>query len=304
MRCAISASSSSLISTPRPLPSSPKDYRWSMVLARTQTNLEDYPAAIETYGKSIAIRPDRSDLYISRAELEERLMRFDDAAADYEHIYQLAYKDPQWMEKLAAVRARQGKTNEVVAALQAALDRWTSENREQLLRGCPPSGILGHARPGAEILPKQGVTRGAADFLANGENHDGVKTYVRIMTRLRQHEQAYAVLQKALEDAKAELPVLKEQVEKKGITGLTDAQWRENVREKRIETARNGVTTALQEMGNAVNTYFTPEERLAFAQFRRVETKRHESRRLGQVRCSRWRSMRISPTRKPAGASR
>ena len=27
---------------------SPKDYRWSMVLARTQTNLEDYSAAIET----------------------------------------------------------------------------------------------------------------------------------------------------------------------------------------------------------------------------------------------------------------
>ena len=38
---------------------SPRDYRWSMVLARTQTNLENYPAAIDTYGKSIAIRPDR-----------------------------------------------------------------------------------------------------------------------------------------------------------------------------------------------------------------------------------------------------
>ncbi len=42
---------------------SPRDYRWSMVLARMQTNLENYPAAIDTYAKSIAIRPDRADLY-------------------------------------------------------------------------------------------------------------------------------------------------------------------------------------------------------------------------------------------------
>ena len=204
--------------------------------------------------------------------LEERLMRFDEAAADYEHIYQLAYKDPKWMEKLAAVRARQGETNEVVAALQAALidGRPESANKYfQVAHRLESWGMLDQARKFSE----DGVTRGAADLLANGENDDGVKTYVRIMTRLRQHQQAYAVLQKALEDAKAELPIVKEQVEKKGISGLTDAQFRENVREKRIETSRNEVTTALQEMGNAVNTYFTPEERLAFAQF--AESKRN-----------------------------
>ena len=32
---------------------SPRDYRWAMVLARVQTNLEDYPAAIDTYAKAI-----------------------------------------------------------------------------------------------------------------------------------------------------------------------------------------------------------------------------------------------------------
>src|SRR4029077_15845687 len=42
---------------------SPRDYRWSMVLARPQPILENYPAAIDTYAKSIAIRPDRTDLY-------------------------------------------------------------------------------------------------------------------------------------------------------------------------------------------------------------------------------------------------
>jgi len=251
---------------------SPKDYRWSLVLARTQTNLEDYSAAIDTYAKSIAIRPDRSDLYISRAELEERLMRFDAAASDYEHIYQLAYKDPQWMEKLAAVRARQGKTTEVVAALQDALIDGRPEapgKYFQVSRRLETWGMLDQARKFAE----DGVAKAAPDLLANGENGDGVKTYVRVMTRLRQHEQAYSVLQKGLEDAKAELPVVKEQVEKKGISGLTDAQWRENARQRRIETSRNEMTTALQEMGTAANTYFTPEERLAFAQF--AESKRN-----------------------------
>jgi len=250
---------------------SPKDYRWSMVLARTQTNLEDYAAAIETYGKSIAIRPDRADLYTARAELEERLMRFDEAAADYEHIYQLAYKDPQWMEKVAAVRARQGKAKEAVAALQTALIEGRPDNAGkyfEVARRLEAWGMLDQASGFAE----QGVSTAGSDLLATGENDSGVKGYVRILTRLRQHEQAYAVLQKALEDSKAELPVLKEQVARQGVTGLTDAQWRENTRRKRMETARNEMESALRELGNIVNTYFTPEERLSFAQF--AESKR------------------------------
>ncbi|MBZ5684041.1 MAG: hypothetical protein LAP86_03320 [Acidobacteriia bacterium] len=250
---------------------SPKDYRWSMVLARTQTNLEDYPAAIETYGKSIAIRPDRADLYIARAELEERLMRFDEAAADYEHIYQLAYKDPQWIEKVAAVRARQGKVKEVVAALQAALIEGRPDSAGKYFevgRRLEAWGMLDQARSFVE----QGVSKAGSDLLASGENESGVKTYVRILTRLRQHEQAYATLQKALEDSKADLPVLKEQVARQGVTGLTDAQWRENTRRKRMETARNEMENALQELGSTVNMYFTTEERLSFAQF--AESKR------------------------------
>ncbi len=251
---------------------SPRDYRWSMVLARTQTNLENYPAAIDTYAKSIALRPDRADLYTARAGLEERLMRFDEAAADYEHIYQLAYKDPQWMEKVAAVRARQGKTKEVVAALQAALIDGRPENAGnyfEVARRLESWGMLEPARSFAE----QGVAKAGPDLLAGGEYQAGAKIYVRIMTRLRQHEQASATLQKALDEASASLPVLKEQVERQGIGGITDAQWRENTRRSRIATARNGMVSALDEMGSAVNAYFTPEERLGFAQF--AETKHH-----------------------------
>ena len=245
---------------------SPRDYHWSMVLARIQTNLESYPAAIETYGKAIAVRPDRVDLYTARAELEERLMRFDEAAADYEKIYQLAYKDPQWMEKLAAVRARQGKINEVVAALKAALIEGRPDNPNNyfdVARQLETWGMLEQARSFAE----QGVLKAGGELLASPEYHEAAKTYVRIMTRLRQQDQAYSTLQKALADASAELPLLKQQVQHQGITGLTDSQWRENVRRNRIDTARNGLEAALQEIGSAVDMYFTPEERLNFAQF-------------------------------------
>jgi cellulose synthase operon protein C len=255
----------------RTVAQSPRDYRWSMVLARTHTNLENYPAAIDTYTKSIAIRPDRADLYIARAGLEERLMRFDEAAADYEHVYQLAYKDPQWMEKIAAVRARQGKTKEVVAALQTALIDGRPENAGKFFevgRRLESWGMLEQARPFAE----QGVSKAGPDLLADSANHAGAKIYVRILTRLRQHESAFATLQKALNESANNLPVLKEQIEKQGIAAIADSQWRDNTRRSRIETARNGMEAALQEMGGAVNTYFTPEERLAFAHF--AESKR------------------------------
>ncbi len=250
---------------------SPRDYRWSMVLARIQTNLENYPAAIETYAKAITIRPDRVDLYTARAGLEERLMRFDDAASDYEHIYQLAYKDPQWMEKIATVRARQGRTNETVAALKAALIDGRPEkasNYFEAARRLESWGMLAEARSFTE----RGIKAAGPDLLAAAENHAGARIYVRIMTRLRQPEPAYAAMQSALADASSNLPVIKEQVEKQGIAAVTDRQWRERVRQTRIETARDGMAAVLEEMGDTVNSYFTPEERLTFARF--AESKR------------------------------
>ena len=245
---------------------SPRDYRWSRVLARTQTTLENYPAAIETYTKSIAIRPDRTDLYIARAELEERLMRFDEAASDCERIYQLAYRDPQWMEKLATVRARQGNGKEVVAALEAALINGRPEsasNYFEVARRLESWGMLDQARGFAE----QGINKAGADLLANADYHPGARVFARIMTRLRQQGQALTTLQKALTDSSANLPVFKEQVQKKGVSGITDAQWRENRRRVRMDTARTGMAAALEEMGTTVTTYFTPEERSGFARF-------------------------------------
>ena len=100
---------------------SPKDSRWAVVLARIQSTQEDFDSAIGTYGKAIQVRPDRTDLLAARAAMEERLMRFDEAAADYASLYERAYHDAQWMEKVAEVRARQNKTEQAIQALKTAL---------------------------------------------------------------------------------------------------------------------------------------------------------------------------------------
>ncbi|HSS96297.1 MAG TPA: hypothetical protein VLK33_04675 [Terriglobales bacterium] len=249
---------------------SPRDYHWSMVLAHIYTNLENYPAAIDTYAKSIAVRPDRTDLYTARAGLEERLMRFDDAVTDYEKIYQLAYKDPQWMLKIGEIRARQSKVDAVVSALKTAMIDGRPENAEQYAQVADKLESWGMIFQASDFA-QQAIKIADTDLLAESQHTSVATTYVRIMTRLRKHDQAYAQMQSAVEAASSVMPVLKEQVAKQGISGLTDSQWREHVRQARIYTARHGMATALQTMGATVNTYFTPEERLNFAHF--VESK-------------------------------
>ncbi|MEO8028467.1 MAG: hypothetical protein ABI823_18445, partial [Bryobacteraceae bacterium] len=98
----------------------PRDWRWPVVLAQLETQFEDFPAAITSYSRAAEIRPDRTDLLMSRARLEERLFRFDDLAKTYIRLYDLTYHDSQWMDSLATVYARQGKTPEAIAALRRA----------------------------------------------------------------------------------------------------------------------------------------------------------------------------------------
>ena len=245
---------------------SPRDYRWAMVLARLQSTLEDFPAAIDSYGKASAIRPDRTDLQVVRASLEERLLRFDEAAKDYEHLYQLTYKDPKWMEKIAEVRARQGRNADAVNALKTALIDTTPERAVKyfdVARQLEAWNILEPAKSFAE----QGVSVAGDELLASPENHEGAKLYVRILTRLRQHEKAYARLQDAVKAASNSFPILEQQVAKHGIAAISDKQWREHVLATRQQNARIGMRAALLEMGSNIARYYAPEEKQAFSDF-------------------------------------
>ena len=245
---------------------SPRDDRWAAVLARIHTALEDYPAAIAAYGKAIAIRPERVDLRTARGGLCERLMRWDDAITDYAKLYELSYKDPQWMGKIAEIRARQGRTADAVAALKVALIEGKPErpgNYFEAARRLEAWSMLPEARSFAEM----GVHAGGADLLASAENHAGAALYARVMTRLRQQDAAYAQLQLALSAASAAFPVLVQQAAREGIAAVTDSEWRKRTLEARVEAARTGMRIALQEMGRTVAGYFTPEERGGFALF-------------------------------------
>jgi predicted negative regulator of RcsB-dependent stress response/Flp pilus assembly protein TadD len=98
----------------------PRDWRWPIVLARIETAMEDYPAALNAYETAMKARPDRADLVQDRAELEERLLRFDDASKSCSKLYQLTYHDPQWLDKAAEFQARLGHRDEAVATLEKA----------------------------------------------------------------------------------------------------------------------------------------------------------------------------------------
>ena len=197
---------------------SPKDYRWPMTLAHIQTALEDFPNAIAEYRRASDIRPDRIDLYTARASLEERLLRFDDAAATYSKLYDLNYHNSQWMEIVAGIRARQGRNDDAVVALRRALMEGRPERPEvffSMAEKLESWGLVAQARDFAE----KGVSAAGKDLATDFTS--GAELYTRLMTRERAYDKAYATLPNPV-------PI-----------------------------------------GTVVATYFTPEEKQAFATFLR-----------------------------------
>jgi predicted Zn-dependent protease len=194
---------------------SPKDPRWFIVLARLQTQFENDDAAIDAYSKAMIARPERLDLAIARADLQERTFKFADAIVSYNGIYELSHKVPIWLEHVARLQARLGQNQEAVASLrQAYIDNRPDAARENTKV--------------ALILEELGLLDNAADFIrqaaaAASGPREWLGPYARILTRVRSYDEALA---KLLEP-------------------------------------QNG--SAAREIGQAVATYYTPEERQAFA---------------------------------------
>jgi hypothetical protein len=162
---------------------SPKDFRWPMVLARIEVQMEDYPAAIGSYTRASSVRPDRTDLLTERLNLEERLMRFDDAATTAEKLYDLTYRNPQWMQKLAELRARQGRTADAVAALNKAWIEGRPDRAQSyfdVAQQLESWNMLPEARQAAD----KGMT-----LAGNDENQlqGGIHTWIRTLVRLRDY---------------------------------------------------------------------------------------------------------------------
>jgi tetratricopeptide (TPR) repeat protein len=254
---------------------SPKDARFATMLALIQSAFENYPAAIEAYTHAIAIRADRADSYTARADLEERLYRLDDAAKDYERLYVLSYRNADWMVKLATARARQGRKEEAVKALERAwieghpskaaddfrvatqLERWN------MLEESLYFADMGVRAEGDDLLAGSGAGN------QSGDDPSGAVIYMRLMTRMRQADKALATLDTARKsaDLSPNSPAMViEQVEKQGLASVSDVEWRKRRTEQRQQTATQRFNRAIQEMGKTVGIYFTPEEKQKFAQ--------------------------------------
>lgn len=162
----------------------PLDYRWPVILGRIETVTEDYPAAIADYERGIKARPDRADLLEAKGRLEERLMRFDDAIKSYGHLYELAYRDPQWLIKVAELQARSGRTAEAVNAVKTAIIGARSETAGADFAIAERLESW-HILPSAVAFAERGANRAGSDLFTES-NHAVI--YARIMARARRME--------------------------------------------------------------------------------------------------------------------
>src|SRR5262249_11425801 len=135
----------------------------------------NHPAAIDAYAKAMIARPERQDLAIARADLEERTLRFADAITTYNKLFELSHKNPVWLEHVATLQARLGQNRDAVATLQRAY----VDNRPQTDRQ------YAHV---AAILEDLGMIDSAADFISR-DPEAGI-AYTRIMAKNRRYDDA------------------------------------------------------------------------------------------------------------------
>lgn len=256
---------------------SPRDSRFAIDLGRVDVQFEDYAGALAAYSKAIAIRSDRPDLYIARADLEEHQQNFDAVCSDYDLIYLLTYKNPQWMEKAALARARQGKPDLAVKALQTA---WieghtpTAADYFHVAKQLAEWNMLQQA----DAFAAQGIKLAGNDLLADPANSEGATIYGRLLARERKIPEALALLTRVLQasDASPSSPVvIVQQIEQKGLASVTDSEWRQHLVEARRRQAESTYRSALEQMFSVVAEFYTPEEKAPIAAL--LDTKRAAS---------------------------
>jgi hypothetical protein len=159
----------------------PRDYRWPAVLGRIETVAEDYPASIADYERALKARPDKPGVLEAKAQLEERLMRFEEAIKSYSRLYELTYRDPQWLVKVAELHARCNRPADSVSTLRGAIIGARSETAEgdfEIAQRLESWHILTDAVQYAE----RGAKLAASQLFDNSEQ---AKTYARIMAKAR-----------------------------------------------------------------------------------------------------------------------
>jgi hypothetical protein len=128
----------------------------------------------------------------SKARLEERLMRFNEAIKSYSRLYELTYRDPQWLVKVAELQARSGKAAEAVTALRTAVIGARTETAgadfdiAQRLEAW-------HLLTDAVRFAERGASLAGADLFTDAGRADAV-VFVRIMARARRMDEVLSRL--------------------------------------------------------------------------------------------------------------
>jgi tetratricopeptide (TPR) repeat protein len=246
---------------------SPQDSRFSIDLARVDAMYEDYQGALTAYAKAIAVRKDRADLYMAHADIEEHMQAYDAACTDYDRLYTLTYKDPQWMQKEALARARQGNGDLAVKALQAA---W--------IDGKPPAAgdyfkmadqlqqwdMLTQARSFAD----QGLKLAGDDLLRDSQYSGDAAIYAAVLARQRQSGPALSTLTHlyALGGGSSLSPaIVLKQVQQQGVSAIANQDWRTALAASRQKQSKISFQSALQAISQVAASYYTPEEKTAYA---------------------------------------
>ena len=246
---------------------SPRDSRFAILLAQTVTTFEDLPAAITAYDQAIAIRKDRADLYQARAALDLRLGRTDPAAADYERLYLLSYKDPQWLVRLAELRVRQQRNADAVKALQAAYIEGrpaSAQNQFTVAAQLLQWNLIAEARTFADAGRNL-----AGTALLTTAGSTNVATYARILTRQGLAIEASNILttlRRAADAAPISNASMLAELTKQGLTEEDAADFRKTFAEQRHATIKANYDSAILAIGSTIDEYYTPEQKLAYAQ--------------------------------------
>lgn len=251
---------------------SPRNPHWPIIVARLQTTLENYPAAITAYTQALVVRPNRVDLHTARAALYETLQQYDNAIADYKALYHLTYQDPSWMVNIAEDRAREGKPVLATDALETAFITGHAPKPKNYFAVAQHLASWNMLNPALQFASR-GVKLAGDNLLADPANHSGAALYTSILMRLGKPDQAYAALTQALVSAR-EGPGIAADIahsESSGIDSVLSSQWRKQERQAQIDTARRGFASALKTMAEAAHQYDTPEQTAAFASL--LETK-------------------------------
>jgi tetratricopeptide (TPR) repeat protein len=246
---------------------SPRDSRFAILLAQVETTFEDLPAAVAAYTQAIAIRKDRADLYSARVDLELRLGQDDRAVDDFNRLYVLSYKDPAWMVRLAELRARQQRPADAVKALETAYitgQPASAANQFRVAESLARWNLLDEARTFAE----QGLKL-AGPKLLTPESNGEAATYARILTRLGKPDDALAALGSAYRavESNASLPAeLAAGYAKAHMPAQDIEQARKQYVAQRVQVAKQQLDQAVTAMGQTVQMYYTPEQKLMYAQ--------------------------------------